>query len=147
VLVYTSTPLTSHVAMVGQAKVAFWATSSGRDTDFTAKLVDVYPDGLAMNLADGIVRARYRNGVSKQELVEPGTVYEYTIDLDATSNVFKAGHRIRLEISSSNWPRFDPNPNTGGVFGEDAEGIPASQTIYHSAARPSHVRLPVVKSA
>lgn len=147
VLVYTSAGLEKDLKVTGPVTVTLWAATSARDTDFTAKLVDVYPDGLAMNLADGIVRARYRNGLSQQELLEPRRVYEYTIDLDATSNVFKAGHRIRLEVSSSNWPRFDPNPNTGGTFGEDAEGIPALQTVYHSAARPSLVRLPVVEGA
>lgn len=145
VLVYTSSLLKEDLKVTGPVTVTLWASTSARDTDFTAKLVDVYPDGLAMNLADGIVRARYRNSLAKQELLEPGAVVEYEIDLEATSNVFKAGHRIRVEISSSNWPRFDPNPNTGGTFGEDVEGIPALQTVYHSAERPSHVRLLVMK--
>jgi putative CocE/NonD family hydrolase len=144
VLVYTSEPLTADLKVTGPVVVQLWAATSARDTDFTAKLVDVRPDGVAINLADGIVRARYRNSLARQEFVEPGEVYEYTIDLDATSNVFRAGHRIRLEISSSNWPRFDPNPNTGGPFGEDVEGSPALQTVHHSAGKPSHVRLPIL---
>jgi putative CocE/NonD family hydrolase len=146
VLTYTSDPLDRDMRVTGPVSVRLWAATTARDTDFAAKLVDVAPDGLAMNLTDGIVRARYRNGQSQQDLVEPGSVTQYTIDLDATSNVFKRGHRIRLEVSSSNFPRFDANPNTGGTFGADAVGTAALQSVHHSAGKASRIILPVVES-
>ncbi|MBI1737463.1 MAG: CocE/NonD family hydrolase [Candidatus Rokubacteria bacterium] len=145
VLVYTTAPLTEPVEVTGPITMKLWAVSSAPDTDFTAKLVDVEPSGYARNLTDGIVRARYRESTSRASLIEPGRVYEYTIDLWATANVFKTGHRIRLEVSSSNFPRFDRNPNTGRALGADAELRPAMQTVLHDAAHPSHVVLPVVK--
>ena len=119
-------------------------TSDARDTDFTGTLVDVFPDGTARALADGILRARYRDGKASAKLLTPGEPTEITIDLGATSNLFRAGHRIRLEVSSSNFPRFDRNPNTGGVFGEDREVRRAAQTILHDAQHPSRLILPVV---
>jgi hypothetical protein len=124
--------------------VTLWAASSAPDTDFTAKLVDVGPDGFARNVTEGIIRARYRASTAQPSPIERDRAYEYTIDLWATSNVFLAGHRIRLEISSSNFPRFDRNPNTGGPFGRDDQLRPAMQTVLHDAAHPSHVVLPVV---
>ena len=130
--------------VTGPITVTLWAATSATDTDFTAKLVDVCEDGCARNLTDGIIRARYRESMSEPSLVEPGRAYCYTIDLWATSNVFKAGHRIRLEVSSSNFPRFDRNTNTGGVIAADTELKPAVQTILHDAAHPSHVSLPIV---
>ena len=105
---------------------------------------DVCEDGCARNLTDGIIRARYRESMSNPSLLEPGRAYCYTIDLWATSNVFKAGHQIRLEVSSSNFPRFDRNTNTGGVIAADTELKPAIQTILHDSAHPSHVTLPIV---
>ncbi len=143
VLVYTSQPLTHRLRVTGPVTVRLWAQTTAPDTDFTAKLVDVAPGGLAMNLADGIVRARYRKGQSRQDLLKPGELVEYTIDLDATSNLFAAGHRIRVEISSSNFPRFDANPNTGNTFGDDRVGVAALQTVHHSAPCPSRITLPV----
>jgi putative CocE/NonD family hydrolase len=144
VLVYTTPPLEQAVEVTGPVTVTLFASSSAVDTDFTAKLVDVHPGGYAQNLTDGIIRARYRESEKQPSLLEPGEIYEYTIDLWATSNVFKAGHCIRVEISSSNFPRFDRNPNTGHTFGDDAELIPVVQTIYHDAAHPSHIVLPVI---
>ncbi len=144
VLVYTTPPLTEDVEVTGPVKVTLYAASTATDTDFTAKLVDVHPDGKAYNLADGIIRARYMNSFEEAELLEPGKVYEYTIDLWATSNLFKKGHRIRLDISSSNFPRFDRNPNTGHAFAQDAERQVARQTVHHSSAYPSHVVLPLI---
>ena len=131
--------------MTGEIEVKLWASSSAVDTDFTAKLLDVDPSGYARNLADGIIRARYRTGRAAPALIQPGQVYQYTIDLAGTSNLFQVGHQIRLEVSSSNFPRFDRNPNTGHAFGADAELRLATQTIYHDATRPSHVLLPIVK--
>jgi putative CocE/NonD family hydrolase len=144
VLVYSSPPLAQAVEVTGPISLRLWAASSAVDTDFTAKLVDVDSTGYARNLTDGIIRARYRESAAKPTLIEPGNVYEYTIDLWATSNVFKAGHRMRVEISSSNFPRFDRNPNTGHPFAQDAELRPAMQTIWHDVDHPSHIVLPII---
>ena len=143
VLVYTTPTLERAIEVTGPVTVTLWARTSVPDTDFTAKLVDVGPDGYARNLTDGIIRARYRNGTARAEPIEPGQIHEYRIDLWATSNLFRAGHRIRLEISSSNFPRFDRNPNTGGALATDRDLQPAAQTILHDAEHPSHVVLPV----
>ena len=124
--------------------VKLHASTDMRDTDFTAKLVDVHPDGRAINLCDGIIRGRYRESTTHQKLLEPGVIYEFTIDLWPTSNVFLKGHRIRVDISSSNFPRFDRNLNTGNSYAEDASFVPATQTILHDAQHPSHIVLPVV---
>ena len=144
VLVYSTPPLERDVEVTGPITVTLWAATSGADTDFTAKLVDVCEDGCARNLTDGIIRARYRDSMSSPSPVEPGRAYCYTIDLWATSNVFKAGHQIRLEVSSSNFPRFDRNTNTGKLIAGDGELKPALQTVLHNAERPSHVTLPIV---
>jgi hypothetical protein len=147
VLVYTSPPLEHDLEVTGPVRVTLWASSSAPDTDWTAKLVDVAPDGFARNLTDGIIRARYRESLASPRLLQPGEIYEYTIDLWATSNVFKAGHRIRVDVASSNFPRFDRNPNTGKALGEDAELESALQRVYHDADHPSHITLPVIPTA
>ena len=144
VLVYSTPPLAEDVEVTGPVSVTLFASSSAVDTDFTAKLVDVEPSGYARNLTDGIIRARYRNPRQPAELIAPGDIIEYTIDLWATSNLFKKGHRIRVEISSSNFPRFDRNMNTGAPIGSDVEFQPALQTIYHTSEYPSRLTLPVV---
>ncbi len=146
VLVYSTPALEQDVEVTGPIIVHLWAISSAPDTDFVARLVDVHPDGYAQNLTDGIIRARYRNFARGEQpsLIEPGKAYEYEIDLWATSNVFKQGHRIRLDITSSNFPRWDRNPNTGHEFGADAEMVIAHQTILHDAEHPSYVLLPIV---
>ena len=147
VLVYSTAPLEEDTEVTGPITVTLYASSSAPDTDFTAKLVDVDPTGYARNLTDGIIRARFRTPRSPASLIQPGQVYEYHIDLWATSNVFMKGHTIRLEVSSSNFPRFDRNPNTGGPIGEETEMVPAVQTVYHTSQYPSHVTLPVVPAA
>jgi len=144
VLVFTSEELKTDLEVTGPVKVILYAASSARDTDWTAKLVDVHPDGRPINLCDGIIRARYRELPRNPELIQPGKIYSYEIDLWVTSNVFLAGHKIRVEISSSNFPRFDRNPNTGADFGKSAEIIKATQTIYHDMEHPSHILLPVI---
>jgi uncharacterized protein len=145
VLVYTSAPLERDVEVTGPVTVTLWAATSARDTDFVARLVDVHPDGRAINLTDGILRARFRQGIHAPEsLVNPGQAYAYQIDLWATSNLFRAGHRIRLDVTSSSFPRWDRNPNTGAPLGEGTELVPATQTILHDAAHPSHVLLSIV---
>ena len=130
--------------LTGPVSVTLYAGSDALDTDFTAKLVDVFPDGYAMNVAQGIIRARYRDSWEQPTPLQPGRVYQYTIDLWSTSNCFLRGHRIRVEISSSNFPQFDRNPNTGHPFGLDAELRTATQTVYHDADYHSHILLPIM---
>ncbi len=144
VLVYTSDPLERDTELTGPIAVTLYAASTAVDTDFTAKLVDVRPDGYAHNLQDGIVRARFRTSPGESSLIRPGRIYKYEIDLWSTSHVLFAGHRLRLEISSSNFPRFDRNPNTGAPIGVDATLETALQTVVHTADYPSHVTLPVI---
>ena len=144
VLVYSTPELERDTEVTGPVTVTLYAASSAVDTDFTAKLVDVEPCGCARNLTDGIIRARYRKPRQPASLIQPGEVYEYAIDIWATSNVFKKGHRIRLEISSSNFPRFDRNANTGGPIGAGTRLVPALQTVFHDGEYPSHVSLPLV---
>ncbi|HVA81815.1 MAG TPA: CocE/NonD family hydrolase, partial [Candidatus Binataceae bacterium] len=144
VLCYSTEPLAEDLEVIGPITLTLYASSSAPDTDFTAKLVDVGPCGLARNLTDGILRARYRESRSHAAMLTPGKVAEFTIDLWNTANVFKAGHRIRLEVSSSNYPRFDPNPNTGHDLFADAEVRPAMQTVMHDRGFASHLVLPVI---
>lgn len=144
VLVYTGAPLECDLEVTGPVVLKLFAASSAPDTDFTAKLVDVRPDGYAQNIAEGVVRARFRESLEFPILIQPGQVYEYTIDLWSTSHVFKASHRLRLEVSSSNFPRYDRNHNTGHELGADAEIRPAQQTVFHDDRSPSHLLLPVI---
>ena len=144
VLVYKTPPLEQDTEVTGPVRLRLWAETTAPDTDFTAKLVDIYPDGYTRNLTDGIIRARYRQGTDMARPITPGEPLEYTIDLWATSNLFRAGHRIGLEVSSSNFPRFDRNLNTGHELGADAEMLPAIQTVYHDRDRPSRLVLPIV---
>jgi putative CocE/NonD family hydrolase len=145
VLCYTSTWLDRDLEVVGPVSVRLWVASTARDTDFTAKLVDVEPDGTAWNLCDGIMRARYHKGFDRLTLLEPGVPVELEIDLSGTANVFRQGHRIRLDISSSNFPRFDRNTNTGNVIATDHECVVATNSVLHDASHPSHVSLFVVE--
>ena len=144
VLVYTTPVLDKGVEVTGPLAVVLFVSSSARDTDFTAKLVDVYPDGRAFNIQEGILRARYREGIDKKVFMEPDNVYEVHIDLQATSNYFPPGHRIRVEVSSSNFPRFDRNLNTGGNNWDETRGVVATNLIHHAEGRASHILLPVV---
>ncbi|MEW5980012.1 MAG: CocE/NonD family hydrolase [Acidobacteriota bacterium] len=144
VLVYTTPPLTAGVEITGPLEVILFVGSSARDTDFTARLVDVYPDGTAYNLQEGILRARYREGFNRKVWMKPGETYPLKIDLHVTSNYFPAGHRIRLQISSSNFPRFDRNLNTGGNNYDEIESVVAENLVYHSKSKASYVMLPVV---
>jgi putative CocE/NonD family hydrolase len=144
VLVYTSAPMAQALEVTGPVRLVLWAASSARDTDFTVALSDVHPDGTSRALTDGIVRARYRASRTTPTLMTPGHPYEFTIEVGATSNVFLPGHRLRVEVSSSNFPRYDRNPNTGGTFAQDATTQVARQTVFHDASRPSRLVLPVV---
>ena len=144
VLVYATGPLEEDIEVTGPVVVKLYAASTAPDTDFTAKLIDVYPDGFAIYVCHGILRARYRESYENPTLIEPGKVYEYTISLKATGNLFKKGHRIRVDISSSNFPFFDRNHNTGKDFWADTELVPATQTVYHNGQCPSRIILPVI---
>jgi uncharacterized protein len=146
VLVYTTAVLDRPVEVIGPIELRLFVASSARDTDFTGKLVDVYPDGQAMIVTEGIVRARYRESLAAPELLQPDAVYELRLDLWATANVFLPGHRIRLEVSSSNFPRFGRNSNTGGEIASEAAADyrPAINRIFHDTARPSCLVLPII---
>jgi hypothetical protein len=145
VLVFSTAPLDQNVEVTGYIELKLYAATSAVDTDWTAMLVDVAPDGYARFLTDGIVRARYRDSTEKADLVSPGKIYPYKIDLWATSNTFRQGHRIRVYISSSNFPRFNRNLNTGESTLGSTRMVKAQQTIYHDAAHPSAIILPVVR--
>ena len=144
VLVYSTPPLDADTEVTGPVSAELYVSSTAVDTDFTAKLVDVHPDGFARNLADGILRLRFRHSFEKAELLTPGEIYKIHIDLWATSNLFRKGHRMRLEVSSSNFPRYDRNLNTGEDLVNGARMVTASQTLYHDRDRPSALILPIV---
>ena len=147
VLCFTTPELTAPVEVTGHVALKLSVSSSAVDTDFTGKLVDVYPDGRAVLLTEGILRARYRNSLTEPEPLTPGEVTELTVELGATSNVFLPGHRIRLEVSSSNFPRYDRNSNTGGVIAEErlADMVPAVNTVHHGPAHSSRLVLPLIE--
>jgi putative CocE/NonD family hydrolase len=145
VLVYTTQELSQDAEVIGPVEARLFAASSAKDTDFTAKLIDVYPDGRALNVTEGIVRARFRDSIwEKPSLIEPEKIYEYRIELLPVAIIFRKGHRIRIHVSSSSWPLWDRNQNTGNPIGMDADMIVARQTIYHDAEHPSRIILPVI---
>ena len=150
VLVFQTPPLDRDIEVTGRLVVRLWAASDAVDTDFTAKLIDVYPpsrdfpSGIDLSVADSIVRGRYRNGPGRAELLDPGQPYEFTIEMYPTSLVFKRGHRIRLDVSSSNFPRFDVNPNTGEPLNEHRRWRVAENSVFHDPQRPSQIVLPIV---
>ena len=151
ILVFQTPPLAHDTEVTGRLIVKLWATSSAPDTDFTAKLIDVYPPnadfpaGVDLNIEDSIVRGRYRDSLEHATSMKPGGVYSFTIEMYPTSLVFKRGHRIRLDISSSNFPRFDVNPNTGEPLNGNRRWAIAENAIYHDPLHPSHILLPIVK--
>jgi len=145
ILVYTSEPLTEGVEVSGKIEVTLYVSSDARDTDFTVKLIDVYPDGRAFNLDETIQRVRYREGYTKEVFMQEGTVYEVPVSPMSTSNWFAPGHRIRIEVSSSNFPRFERNLNTGGNNYDESVGVVARNSVHHSTAYPSQIRLPIVR--
>jgi putative CocE/NonD family hydrolase len=151
VLVFRTEPLAEDVEVTGSVEVKLWIRSTAPDTDFTAKLIDEipgnpdYPLGFDLNIGDSIIRTRYRESLDHPRLMEPGQVYPVTITLYPTSNLFKKGHRIRVDVSSSNYPRFDVNPNTGDPLSDHRRMVAADNTVLHDAAHPSHVVLPVVR--
>jgi putative CocE/NonD family hydrolase len=147
ILVYSTEPLREGIEVSGPVEVTLYVSSDVRDTDFTAKLIDVYPDGRAYNLDETIQRARYREGYDRQVWMEPGRVYRVVLGPMTTSNWFAPGHRIRIEVSSSNFPRFDRNLNTGGRNWDETEGVVANNAVHHSRRYPSQVTLTVVRRA
>jgi putative CocE/NonD family hydrolase len=148
ILLYTSEPLSEPVEVTGPVSATLHVSSSAPDTDFVVKLIDVHPDGRAINVAEGILRARYRNARSDPEPLVQGEIHEIEVDLAATSNVFKQGHRIQVYVTSSDFPQYDRNPNTGGDIAScnHADFETATQTLYHDRDRPSHVTLPLLPS-
>ena len=144
VLVFTSAPLERDLEVTGPVTLELWAASSARDTDFTAKLVDVQSDARALNVCDGIVQARYRRSVTAASLITPGVIYPYRIELTPTSNLFRRGHRVRVEISSSNYPDRAPNPNTGQPLNSAWVPVLAHQVVYHDDRHPSAITLPII---
>jgi putative CocE/NonD family hydrolase len=150
ILVFQTEPLDADLEITGEIKVQLWASSSALDTDFTAKLIDVYPPsadfpgGFELNLEDGIIRARFRESLQYEKLMEPGKAYPFMIKLYPTSNIFKKGHRLRVDISSSNFPRFDVNPNTGEPLNDNRRVETANNTLFHDREHPSHILLPVI---
>ena len=145
VLIFTSDPLEEDTEVTGPVWVYLYASSSARDTDFVARLTDVYPDGRSINITEGILRARFREDVwGPPRLLEPHQVYCFAIDLQVTSNVFRRGHRLRLQITSSGFPLWDRNLNTGGDPATDTEPQIAEQTVYHDPVHPSHILLPII---
>jgi uncharacterized protein len=144
VLVFSTPPLEHDVEVTGPIVAHLWASSSARDADWVVKVCDVYPDGYVFRLSDGMIRARYRRSQAQPLPLEPGRVENYVIELLPTSNLFRRGHRIRVEVASANFPAFDRNLNTGNALGTDEAGVPAVQLLYHDAERPSHVVLPII---
>jgi putative CocE/NonD family hydrolase len=144
VLTYSTEILSEDVEITGPVSLVLYAASTGTDTDFTARLTDVYPDGRSIHVSSGVVRARFRDSLIEPSLIEPGRVYRYKIELGATSNLFRKGHRIRLQISSSDFPRHDRNLNTGGKIGLTADASPATQSILRNEEYPSHLVMPVI---
>ncbi len=145
VLVYTSDPLGASLLVAGRANVILFAASSAVDTDFTVKLCDVAPDGTSLNMQEGVIRARFRESREREVLIEPGRIYEYRIDLGGLCHSFGTGHRIRVQVTSSDYPAYDRNPNTGVPIGAEApfSAMPADQTVFHDAGRASRLELPV----
>ena len=152
ILSFQTETLTKPIEITGPIKMHLFASSSAVDTDFTCKLLDIYPpdseypEGLSINITDSIIRARYRSNTGKSELLEPEKIYEFIFELYPTSNIFNSGHKIRIDISSSNWPRFDVNPNTGQNLGSNRTSLIAKQTIFHSTNKASHITLPIIES-
>lgn len=147
VLCYSTAELNASVEVTGHISLVLYVSSSAVDTDFTGKLVDVLPDGRAIYLTDGILRMRYRKSLAAPELMQPGRIYEITLDLSVTANVFLPGHRIRLEVSSSNFPRYNRNTNTGGIIAEDSlqQADIAVNRILHGPEHPSRLVLPIIR--
>jgi putative CocE/NonD family hydrolase len=145
ILVYSTDPIGEGIEVSGTIEITLYVSSNVKDTDFTVKLIDVYPDGRAFNLDETIQRARYREGYDREVFMRPDVVYELPVGPMSTSNYFAKGHRIRIEVTSSNFPRFERNMNTGGNNYDESEGIVATNHIHHSIAHPSQIRIPIIR--
>jgi len=145
VLTYTTEIMGEGIRVTGPVKAVLHASSSAVDTDWVVRVTDVHPDGTSMLICDGILRGRYRNSFEKPELLRPDEVYEFEVDLWATSHLFKPGHRIRVAVASSSFPRWDRNWQTGKNNAFESEGVVATNRVYKDAARPSHILLPLLK--
>jgi uncharacterized protein len=145
VLCYTTPELEENMEVTGPLELHLFAATSARDTDFVCRLIDVYPDGRAYNIAEGVIRARYRKSILSADLVNPGEINEYVIKMSHSSQLFRKGHQIRVDITSSNFPAYDRNMNTGNPPGEDAQGFIAKQHVYHEPQCASYIDLPVIK--
>jgi putative CocE/NonD family hydrolase len=145
VLCYTTDVLPTDLNVVGPVTAVLYASSSARDTDWVVRLCDVQPDGRSLSVCDGILRARYRDSLSRPTLLNPDQVYEFRVDLWSTAQVFKAGHRLRVHVTSSDFPRYDRNLNTGGPPGAESESVIAVNHVFHDATRPSHLLLPQLR--
>jgi uncharacterized protein len=143
-LVFTSKPLTKPIEVTGQMSATLWAASDAKDTDWNVMLLDVFPDGHAERVQDGVARARFRKGYDKEVMLAPGSVEQYDIDLWFTSRVFTPGHKLRVSVSSALFPKYDRNLNTGGNNERDTTFVVAHQRLVHDAAHPSHVTLPLI---
>jgi putative CocE/NonD family hydrolase len=143
-LTYTSAPIEHELVVVGPVRAILYASSSAPDTDWVVRLCDVYPDGRSMSVCDGILRSRYRNSMQHPAVMDPGRIYRFEVDLWATAQSFTVGHRLRVEVTSSEFPRYDRNLNTGGPFGEEVAGQVAVNTLYHDRSRPSCLMLPIL---
>ncbi len=144
VLVFTTTALGNPTEITGRVRAKLWISADVPDTDFVARLCDVYPDGRSFNLCEGAIRARFREGLAEEKFLEPGKLYSIEIDLWSTSVIFNTGHRLRLQITSSSYPAMDPNPNTGAPFRSNSQTRKAKIKLYADAQHPSHLLLPVV---
>ncbi len=143
-LTYTSEVLEEPITIIGPVKAFLYGQSSTKDTDWVVRMCDVWPDGRSISVCEGVLKARFRNSLEKEELMEPGKTYSFVVDLWSTAQTFHPGHRIRIQVTSSDFPRYDRNLNTGGPFGEEICGQTAINTIFHDAIRPSHILLPVM---
>jgi hypothetical protein len=143
-LIFTSKALTKPIEVTGEMRATVWASTDRKDTDWNVMLLDVFPDGHAERVQDGVMRARFRKGFDKEVLLTPGSVEQYDIDLWFTSRVFEPGHEIRVSVSSALFPKYDRNLNTGGSNERDSTFVIARQQLVHDAAHPSHVTLPVI---
>ena len=145
ILIYSTGPLKKGIEISGNVEITLYVSSDVKDTDFTVKLLDVYPDGRAYNLDETIQRVRYREGYDKEVFMEKGKVYKLPVSSMSTSNYFAPGHRLRIEVSSSNFPRFARNLNTGGNNYDETEGVVAHNKVHHCAVHPSQIRVLLVK--
>ena len=142
-LTYTSQLLEHDLTVIGPVKAVLYAMSSAPDTDWVVRLCDVWPNGRSLSVCDGILRARYRDSLAQPTLMHPGQVYRFEVDLRATAQMFQAGHQLRVEVTSSDFPRYDRNLNTGGAFGRETQGQIANNTLFQDALRASHILLPI----